>query len=265
MPTIETFGATIWFDTDGPDAGGPAVLLVHGMSGTHAVWRNQLEALHLAGYRTVVLDRRGAGNSSASRPPTGNNVGDILAVLDHLRLDQVHVVGHALGAADVLELAVHHSARVASMTLSNGHGGVADGPYATWRSRIWAPQLMALPAHLRELSPTYRATRPAGTTQWCEIAAAAQPEDLAVPARRPVHVSDLATLRRPALFLAGDADLLTPPFLLRTLAETVPGSRFAVVTGTGHVSHWEQPEEWNRIVLEFLGSTEGQAISQTHH
>lgn len=252
MPMCDAVGATIWFETAGPGTASPAVLLVHGMSGTHAVWRHQLDALHAAGHRTVTLDRRGAGRSVASRPPTGSNLGDVVALLDHLRLDQVHVVGHALGAADALELAVHEPTRVASVTVSNGHGGVVGGPYATWRSRIWTPEVMALPAHLRELSPTYRATQPVGTRQWCEIAAAAQPADLPAPERRAVHVDDLSSLRLPSLFVAGDADLLTPPYLLEHLADTVPGSRFAVVPGTGHVSHWERPAEWNRLVVEFL-------------
>ena len=55
------------------------------------------------------------------------------------------------------------------------------------------------------------------------------------------------------LFRAGGADLLSPPMLMRLLGEHIPNSEFAVVHEAGHAAFWEQPESWNRMVLEFLG------------
>ena len=56
----------------------------------------------------------------------------------------------------------------------------------------------------------------------------------------------------PTLVLAGEADLLTPPALMRLQAAHIPNSQFATVPEAGHGAHWEQPAIWNRIVLEFL-------------
>jgi len=259
MATVQVPGASLWYaDTAAVDAGGPAstVLFIHGMSGTSAVWHHQRTAFPAAGHRVVRLDRRGAGRSVAHEPPTGSNAGDVLALLDALGLDRVHVVGHALGAADAVEVAVHHRDRVASLTVTNGHGAVVDGFPDDLRARLWTATVMGLPAAERELSPTYRALDPEGTTRWEAIAAGAQPADLAAPARTPVHLADLARVSVPSLFVAGDADLLTPAFLIRRLADAVPGSRFAVVERSGHVAHWERPAEWNAIVLAFLAEVD---------
>ena len=62
----------------------------------------------------------------------------------------------------------------------------------------------------------------------------------------------LATMKVPVLILAGAADLLSPPALMRLLAAPIPDCRFATVPEAGHAAFWEQPEAWNRLVLEFL-------------
>jgi pimeloyl-ACP methyl ester carboxylesterase len=62
----------------------------------------------------------------------------------------------------------------------------------------------------------------------------------------------LETLQVPTLVLAGEADLVSPPALMRMLAAHIPGCQFATVPEAGHAAHWEQPEIWNRLVLEFI-------------
>jgi pimeloyl-ACP methyl ester carboxylesterase len=52
--------------------------------------------------------------------------------------------------------------------------------------------------------------------------------------------------------LAGEADLLSPPALMRLLAAHLPHSRFVTIPEAGHAAFWEQPELWNRLVLDFL-------------
>lgn len=252
MPHVDTDGASIWYESAGPALHTPTVVLLHGMSGTGEVWSQQLDPMHRAGYRTVTIDRRGAGRSLDRGSGSGSSAGDVLAVLDHLQIGAAHLVGHALGAADALELAVHDHLRVESVVVSNGHGGVVDGPFPSWLTQMWEAEIMALPHHLRELSATYRATDPEGTSRWRSIVESAAPADLQIPPRRGVGVSDLSTIQVPALFVAGDADLLVPPFFIRRLAEFTPGSRFVIVPKTGHVSHWEHPTDWNRAVLEFI-------------
>jgi pimeloyl-ACP methyl ester carboxylesterase len=56
----------------------------------------------------------------------------------------------------------------------------------------------------------------------------------------------------PVLVVMGDADLLSPPALMRLLAAAIPGCQTVAVPEAGHAAFWEQPEVWNRLVLDFL-------------
>ena len=62
----------------------------------------------------------------------------------------------------------------------------------------------------------------------------------------------LAALKVPALLMTGDADLYTPPSVLRLFAARMPHAESAVIPGTGHSSYWESPGEFNRVVLNFI-------------
>jgi pimeloyl-ACP methyl ester carboxylesterase len=52
--------------------------------------------------------------------------------------------------------------------------------------------------------------------------------------------------------VAGDADLLAPPALMRLMANRIPGCELATIPEAGHSAHWERPVLWNEAVLSFL-------------
>ena len=62
----------------------------------------------------------------------------------------------------------------------------------------------------------------------------------------------LEAMRISVLVLAGGADLLSPPALMRLLSDPIPNSEFVVMAEAGHAAFWEQPDIWNPLVLEFL-------------
>lgn len=94
---VERAKLTVW--TAGS---GPAVLLVHGFPDDHSVWRHQVPALVQAGCRVVVPDMRGCGESSMPRRVSdyrlAYQIEDLQTVITALGLDEVHLVGHDLGA-----------------------------------------------------------------------------------------------------------------------------------------------------------------------
>ena len=81
---------------------GPAVLLMHGFPDTHLVWRKQVGPLVRAGYRVIVPDMRGYGQTEApaavSAYRTRYICDDMLALLDVIGIDRVRLVGHDWGA-----------------------------------------------------------------------------------------------------------------------------------------------------------------------
>jgi pimeloyl-ACP methyl ester carboxylesterase len=59
--------------------------------------------------------------------------------------------------------------------------------------------------------------------------------------------------RIPVLFIVGEQDMLIPPPIVEAMHRQMPGSEFARVAGAGHSVYFEKPEDYNRLVLEFLG------------
>ena len=62
----------------------------------------------------------------------------------------------------------------------------------------------------------------------------------------------LETLKVPILLLTGDADLYTPPSVLRMFTARMPNAESAVIPETGHSSYWEDPQAFNQAVLAFI-------------
>ena len=63
----------------------------------------------------------------------------------------------------------------------------------------------------------------------------------------------LATITTPTLVIAGCADTVSPPSMMRLWAAKIPGAEFALVPEAGHAVSWEQPEAFNALVMGFLG------------
>jgi pimeloyl-ACP methyl ester carboxylesterase len=68
----------------------------------------------------------------------------------------------------------------------------------------------------------------------------------------PITYERLESMSVPVLALLGGADLLSPPALMRLFAAHIPSCQIASVPEAGHSAFWEQPDTWNRLVLEFI-------------
>jgi pimeloyl-ACP methyl ester carboxylesterase len=105
---------------------GEPVLMVHGFPDTHAVWRKQIPALVEAGYRVIVPDTRGCGDSDVPANVVDYHVdrlvGDLVALLDVLGLEKVKLVAHDWGAVTGWRLVIAHPQRIDGyVALSVGH------------------------------------------------------------------------------------------------------------------------------------------------
>ena len=257
MPFLELPGVHLWYNDTGGT--GPPVIFLHAATGNCESWVHQVPVFMAAGYRCITYDRRGWGRSQPV--DTGEQPGyvrdDLHGLADHLSLDRFHLVATAAGGMCALDYALVHPDRVRSLTIANSIGGVQDPDYLEVQQRLRPPEIQALPVELRELGASYRGTNPEGTQHWLDIERASRQEGALEPAgqppQQPINYSRLETMQVPVLVVAGGADLLSPPALMRLLAEHIPSSQFVTVPEAGHAAFWEQPETWNRLVLEFIG------------
>ena len=254
MPYLALPGVDLWYeDTGGP---GEPVVLLHAASGTCESWVHQIPSFTTAGYRCIAYDRRTWGRSKSTEPALqpGFAGDDLHALLEGLSVERAHLVGTAAGGIPALDYALSHPERVRSLVVANTIGGVQDEAYLEVQHRLRPPEIQNLPVELRELGPSYRGTDPEEARRWLEIEEGSRP-DGAVPAqplREPITYARLQTMKVPALVLSGEADLLSPPVLMRMLAAHIPTSRFVSLSDAGHAGFWERPQVWNGLVLEFI-------------
>jgi pimeloyl-ACP methyl ester carboxylesterase len=249
-------GVRIWYkDTGG--AGIPVVLM-HAATGTSQVWEHQIPAFTAAGYRVIAYDRLGWGRSvlDPTGPTPGSAANDLQALMNYLGIDRFHLVATAAGGSVSLDYAVSFPQHLRSLVISNGAlGGLQDEQYQQLSQRIRSSQLDALPAELRELGPSYRATNPDGMRRWVELERMSRPDGPPAPQQPPqnrITLSVLETINVPVLLITGDADVSAPPPLLRFVAGKIKNSESLIIPEAGHSAYWEQPEVFNRAVLEFI-------------
>ena len=250
---VDVPGVRLWVkDTGGT---GEPLLLLHAGSGHIAAWEAQIPAFAKAGYRVIAYDRRGWGKS-VTDPATGPQPGvasdDLQALVDRLGLPRFHLVGIAAGGLVAIDYAAHHPERLRSLVLSATIGGTPET--AAMTTRIQQPGFAALPAEFRELGVEYRAANPDGTKRWAAVEhESAQQPRLTQPMRSPQDAAKIATIKTPTLVIAGGADPLAPPAMVKLWSDHLPNRKgLEILPNAGHAVAWEQPEAYNRMVLAFV-------------
>jgi pimeloyl-ACP methyl ester carboxylesterase len=247
-------GKKLWYRDSGGT--GVPVVLLHAGTGSSLVWEHQFPALTAAGYRVIAYDRLGFGQSSLDQgAEPGTSVDDLQALMRHLGISRFHLAGTAAGGGVALDYALSFPQSLRTLVVANSVGAVTDADYAAMGRRLRPPSFGALPPDLRELGPSYRAANPEGTARWLELEHQSDPVAplaAAQPGRNRITFAMLETLRVPTLLVTGDADMYTPPAVLRMFSARIRGAESMVIPETGHSAYWEQPELFNRAVLAFL-------------
>jgi len=248
-------GVRIWY-TDTGGSGIPVIFL-HAATGTTRSWEHQIAVFRAAGYRCITYDRRGWGRSltQPSGPQPGTAADDLLALLDHLRIDRAHLVGTAAGGLVSLDFVLSFPDRLRSVVISNNGGtSVQETAFQEMSERLLPQGFGSFPPEFRELSPAYRAANPEGVKRWVEVEHGSRhSSERPQPVRHPLSKSALGTIRTPMLVMTGAADLHAPAPMMRMYADAIKTSESFVVPEAGHSAYWEQPEIFNRAVLQFIG------------
>jgi non-heme chloroperoxidase len=254
---------------------GQPVVLIHGYPLSGRAWDRQVPALLEAGHRVITYDRRGFGQSS--QPAVGYDYGtfaaDLAALLDHLDLWDVVLVGHSMGTGEVTRfLGTYGSARVAKGVLvapippfllqtSDNPDGV---PQSVFDGFVQAAQADT-PAWMKGfLDNFYNVDTLRGTliseqayqTSWnLATIASAVAAVACIPTWAADFRADLPKLDVPILVVQGDADQVLP---LDKTGERLPGLiedvQLVVIEGGPHAIPWTHADQVNTALLDFLGS-----------
>ncbi|MFJ8110913.1 alpha/beta fold hydrolase [Streptomyces sp. NPDC096132] len=250
-------GGSLWcWDTGGD---GEAVVLLHPGSGSGESWPYQQPVLAAAGFRVIGYSRRGAYNSVAgTRAEADTASGDLNTLADRLGLDRFHLSGSAAGGPVAVDYALSQEDRLRSLTVSGSIMGIQDTEYQELTSALQPDPFGDMPVDFKELGPSYRGGDPDGVAAWLEIHERARTADaFAQSLARTITWSALETLTLPVQLVTGDADLYSPPSVMRLNAGHLADVETHVVREAGHNPHWEQPTAWNRLLIHFLGRHSG--------
>ena len=232
---------------------GPPVVLAHGAGGTHMSWWQQVPVLSQK-YKCVTIDHRTFGFSRDVKGGPGRRVfvQDLAGLLDHLGIQKTALVGQSMGGTTVLGFASAHPERVSALIMSDTTGGYTN-PEITELRRKLSPG----PASLdRAFAPDFAKREPARAFLYREISSLTTAYNPPVPATSsPALSTDIAPVldkKIPVLFIVGEQDQLIPPPIIEAMHKSMPGSQLVRVPGAGHSVYWEKPEDYNRIVTDFL-------------
>jgi pimeloyl-ACP methyl ester carboxylesterase len=242
----------LWYwDTGGE---GAPVVLLHPASGSGLIWGYQQPALAAAGYRVIGYSRRSYYNSdpiAKDRPGIGS--ADLHALIELLGLKRFYLLGSAAGGTIATDYALSHPDRLLGLVIADNAAGVRDGEIAKAAANIRTKGFDDMPVEFRELGASYRAANPEGARLWTELAhKAVTGGDFRQQVANEITTAKLEAMQVPTLLITGDADLITPPSIMRMVARHIAGSETLIVPEAAHSTYWEQPDIFNSAVLGFL-------------
>jgi pimeloyl-ACP methyl ester carboxylesterase len=222
---------------------GPAVVLIHGLSGSGRWWAYNVPVLTQR-YRVYNVDLIGFGRSRGQRLLLQDAAGWLTEWLHVAGIERAHLVGHSMGgyiamgvAAAVPEL-VRRLVLVDALVLPMGPGLVKHALDLAQAMRFVS--LNFLPVLVGD------AMRAGPLTMW--------------RATREVLSADLSdrlgAVQAETLVIWGEKDSVLDPKLGRKLAEQLPRASFVCVEGAGHNPMWDRPQRFNELLLDFLAGDE---------
>ena len=261
-------GVNLYFEQTG--AGTP-VIFVHEFAGDHRSWEPQLRHFGQL-YHAIAYNARGYPPSDV--PPDVSSYSqnraadDIAAVLDHLAIARAHVVGLSMGGFATLHFGFRHPGRALSLTVAGCGYGAEPGQRDRFRNEAETVAAFILDNGMTKFAEKYAygPTRvqfenkdPRGHHAFKKMladhsATGSANTQLGVQRERPslYDLTDaMKALTVPTLILTGDEDwpCLAPGLLMK---QTIPTAALAVMPNCGHGINEEDPDEFNRLVGDFL-------------
>jgi 3-oxoadipate enol-lactonase len=254
-------GASIAYEVTGS---GPALVFAHGIGGNLLSWWQQIPVFAQR-YTCIAFSQRGFGTSKAPAggPKLADFPGDVLALLDHLKIDKTVYIGQSMGGWTGVEVTLAHPERVAALVLSNTTGTLDFTCYGDARVTEW---LVAQPKRVGELvaagvhpatSMVFAQQQPALHSLYFAIERlndqtyrAALFEQLRASRVRGADAAK--DISCPVLGITGENDFTICPDGVRVVTSQIKNARFVKVPVSGHSVYFERADIFNAKLTEFL-------------
>jgi 3-oxoadipate enol-lactonase len=226
---------------------------LHGIRGNRRNWAGQVQFFS-SRFKAAAWDARGYGDSQDYEGALQFEqfTGDVLRVAAHFKAAKLHLVGLSMGGRIARNVALRAPERVHSLVLISTSPGF-DVLSLDSVKRFVAERRDATPQSLRRLlgsKPNHAAYQELldsvsriHEASYQKTLEASVAQDRAAP---------LEQISVPTLVIAGDEDTVYPPELAREMARRIPGAELVMFERTGHLANLEEPERFDKLVVDFL-------------
>jgi len=253
---ISVPGADMYIEMTGK---GHTVVFVHGLGLDNRIWDEQFPVF-AEKYQVIRYDLRGFGKSSLPGSQAYSHHQDLAAMLRHLQIEKISLVGLSMGGRIALDFTLTFPEMVSSLVLVDsalhgytfqtfsldkiitvaGASGIDPANQAWLEHELFdsANRIPRVSAALKRIVADYSGWHWLNRNPWTPLA--------------PPSIEQLNSINTPTLILAGEFDLPDFQEIAKIISEKIPGSKKITIPHAGHMSNMENPEYFNEVVCEFL-------------
>jgi pimeloyl-ACP methyl ester carboxylesterase len=218
----------------------------------------------------IIFDNRDSGRSSQAEGDytIADLADDVAGLMDALDLRRAHLLGLSMGGMISQQVALRHPDRLDRLVLTGCGAAPARSSFDPIRAWDWikthdgSGETFACEQFNWLFSTAFRRNRTAVQETLAMLSSNPHPVGPAAYHRQALAylrydaLDELGAIRAPTLVIAGEQDLLTPPWVCQEMAARIPDARFEVIEGDGssHVVPIERPDDFNARVVRFLGA-----------
>ena len=265
MGYVPLNGTDLYFETKGA---GKALLLIHAGVADRRMWDHQFEEFSKSHF-VIRCDLRGFGQTG-NRPAEFAHYEDIADLLRYLQVESVYIIGASFGGSVAIDFALAHPEMVTALVLA----APALGGY-----RFESPEILNFfEAEDQALEANDAASATTLNLKMWVDGFDRQPGDVSAEMRErvremqfnvfsqaqgeggtekklsPPAMDRLHKIACPTLVMIGEHDAAEFRSIADQIARQIPNARHVIIPGTAHLPNMEKPEEFNRLVLVFLGN-----------
>lgn len=256
-------GINIYYNEAGKGKSLP-VLLVHGFPFSSEMWKTQVDALQENNFHVIDYDLRGHGQSGVSDGQYTIElfVDDVIALLDYLKITKAVICGFSMGGYIALRAVERHPERFSALILCDTTSSADSNEAKIKRAasirsikkdgvKSFAEGFLKAVFSEQSFSAKQNIINEARKIILSNAVIGICGALLAMAARTDTTES-LSKITIPTLVLVGEHDAITPQAAAKAMHERIQNSKMYVIENTAHMSCMENPNEFNRRIIEFL-------------
>jgi pimeloyl-ACP methyl ester carboxylesterase len=264
MPFCKTNGIKMFYEERGT---GEALLLIMGITARGNVWEKHLDYWSQQ-FRCIIADNRGVGYSEIPEGPysTKQMADDYAGLLDFLDIGSAHVAGVSMGATIAQQLCIHYPAKIKSVVLMCPWARCDHMAKAIFQSMLDAKENLKPDQFVRHIQLLIFSKASWDNAAFYQQMLKDQESALVDEVPQPLKglkaqaaacinhnvLEQLPGIDLPCLVIGGSADIFTPVWMAQEVHENIRGSELFLYPQSGHAFHWENIDDFNPRVAEWL-------------